>query len=194
LQTVHIDITGTTPLVMHNIQMADPTNKLVKEIKGLTSKPAKQKTDEDALEVARLEFLGGLYGPDDLYDYVYVPCWNVVRSFENAARQWRQGATIIRALTVTEEVARLEFGGPHDPAKLWADGRYSWTTSVGIQRSKTQRTRPIFRQWSLETDLIFDEEVMDRADLERAAERAGRVEGLGDARKLGRGRFVARVS
>jgi hypothetical protein len=194
VQIVHFDITGVSPLVMHNIQMADPTNKLVREIKALTSRPAKQKTDEDIIEIARLEFIGGLYGPDEAHDFIYVPTWNIIRSFETAARQWRQGATVIKALAVTGDAARLEFGGPHDPAKLWADKRYSWTTSVGIQRAKTQRTRPIFRQWELQTDFVFDDEVLDLADLERAAIRAGRVEGLGDGRKLGRGRYDIKMS
>jgi hypothetical protein len=190
LRDITVEITGTTGLVMHSVDMANPTNLVVKQIKALTSKRAKDKTDEDQEAIAKLEFLGGLYYEDG---ELYVPTWNVIRSFENAGRQWRLGSAVIRALTVTEGRVRLEIDGPHDPEALWQDKRYVWTTLVGVQRNKTLRTRPIFRVWSLRMPFVLDEEVMDFETLERIVQRAGKVEGLGDARKLGRGRYTAKL-
>ena len=53
-------IRGIAPLIQHNVQLANPRNKYVIEMKKLTAKRAK-KTEEDLIELSKLEFLGGLY-------------------------------------------------------------------------------------------------------------------------------------
>ena len=55
------------------------------------------------------------------------------------------------------------------------------------------RVRPIFREWQLGCRLSCWRTPLDFADLVAVAELAGRVEGLGDARKLGYGRFDAEI-
>ena len=50
---------GGSPLVMHNERLADPLDEYVRDIAKLSRK--RQKTEADHLEIARLEFLGGLY-------------------------------------------------------------------------------------------------------------------------------------
>ena len=61
-KTIDFHIRGVAPLLMHNGQLANPMNKFAKAMKAVTSK--RKKTDEDHIELARLEFLGGLYADD----------------------------------------------------------------------------------------------------------------------------------
>ncbi len=42
---VSINLLGTTPLLVHNVQLADPDNTFTKEIAAITSK--RKKTPED---------------------------------------------------------------------------------------------------------------------------------------------------
>jgi hypothetical protein len=51
--------TGRTPLVVHNDQLANPLGSYTKAIKAISSKRAK--TEDDHLEMSRIEWEGGLY-------------------------------------------------------------------------------------------------------------------------------------
>ena len=53
-----LEMSGTSPLLMHNEQLADPANSFALAIAQLTSKS--EKTPEDQKEIQRLEFMVGL--------------------------------------------------------------------------------------------------------------------------------------
>ncbi|HEU4379885.1 MAG TPA: hypothetical protein VFR73_15035, partial [Hyphomicrobiaceae bacterium] len=84
---VELTMQGSSPLVMHNVALADPNNRIVKEIAAITDKGSNM-TDDDRLEVSRLEFIGGLYlgkgGPT-------LPSRNILRCVANAAKIRRLG-------------------------------------------------------------------------------------------------------
>lgn len=187
---VAIELTGMTGLVMHNERLADKQDEFARAIAEITSK--RKKTAEDAAAIERLEFLGGLYYDPDVG--VYVPAWNVVRCLEEAAKIRRLGTALIRALSVTTDRVVVEYSGPRKPPELWEAPAFRFRKSVGVQRNKVMRMRPIFRKWSvcLQAELLAD--VLDPSDLTEIANAAGRSIGLGDARKLGYGRFVAAVA
>ncbi len=188
---VKVRLNGLTPLVMHNVRLADNLDPYVKLIKPINAKGTR-KTDADYAEIERLEWHGGIYHEPGIG--VYVPTWNVVRCFERAAAITRNGANIIRAFPITTEKIPLSYAGPQDISELWERPEFRWRTVVGVQRNKISRTRPIFRQWSLTLDAELLEDVMDFDVFESIVHLAGRAEGLGDARKLGYGRFQAEVS
>lgn len=187
---VRLNISGTSPLVMHNIRLADEREPIVKAIKELTSK--RSKTEDDYFEIERLEWIGGLYF-DDEAGY-YLPTWGVIRTLENAAKATRQGSQLIRAVAATERFTPLQF--PHrglSVESLWKLEQYRWRTMVGVNNAKVARTRPIFPEWNIKVDLFLEPSLMDFGSLEQIARRAGMIEGMFDARKLGYGRFEAKV-
>lgn len=188
---VELRLTGISPLVMHNIRLADKHDEITMAIAELTDKK-RNRTEADDREIERLEFLGGLYHEPGIG--VFVPTANVVRCLENAAKITRQGAGLVRAVAVVTDKAPLVYQGPREPLKLWEQPEFRWRTQVGVQRGKVTRVRPIFRQWGLATEVELVEELFDRRDFERIAETAGRSEGLCDARKLGYGRFVVETA
>jgi hypothetical protein len=197
---VMVQLTGKTALVQHNVRLADKLDEYTKAIAEITGK--RKKTEADNADVERLEWFGGLYhtkdkmpGPDgeEVEIGIYVPVFNVIRCFEEAAKITRQGKTLIRALAFADAKLPLHHEGPPKPEKLWALPEYRWRTTVGIQGKKITRVRPIFRRWSLDFEMELLEDVMSPDDLRRIIDLAGRSEGLGDARKLGYGRFTAEV-
>lgn len=191
---VRVTLTGRTPLVMHSVRLADPLYEYTKAIKKITDK--RTKTEVDHEEIAKLEWLGGLYiGEGEHVGEIVVPAWNVIRSLEEAAKVTRMGKTVIRSLAPTESELVLEFPDRgRNPIELWELGeQYRYSTLVGIQRAKTTRMRPQFPSWGLTMAALLQENLLDFDELGRIATLAGAIEGLGDARKLGKGRFNAKV-
>ena len=183
---VLIEMTGTSPLLCHNEQLASPSNSWARAIAELTSKS--EKTPEDHSEIARLEFMGGLYigkqGP-------MIPTANIHRCLVEAAKVRREGRKVERGLIPTAMEIPLEYDGPRDPAQLWADERFRYMSMVKIGKSKISRMRPRFIDWKLvsEWELLTDVMDLDR-NLVRITAESGLIEGLGDGRKKGFGRFV----
>jgi hypothetical protein len=177
---------GGAALVCHNERLADPLDPLVREIAAVSKK--RNKTEADHLEIARLEFLGGLYtngnGP-------CLPAWNILRCLQDGAKRHKRGVDVLRGVYPLTDHADLFYDGDdnRDPAKMWKAGTYSLRKTVGIQRSRTMRTRPMFTEWSCELDVEVDPVVFDLDTLANCWKDAGKYAGIGEMRPV-YGRFV----
>lgn len=191
--TVRTSLIGLTPLKMHNVQLADPDNMWAEKIAKITSK--RKKTEEDRREIARLEFLGGLYVHDNRVVY---PQANIKRCFKEAAKATRQGKTIDRALNFADPVIAprlpLVFNGENmTPEELYNAGGYHDTTIVAVKTSKLPRCRPSILPWGITCEWLVFPNLMGVDELQAIAEAAGLIEGLGDNRVNGDGRFRVEV-
>src|SRR6266496_869721 len=149
-------LTGISPLVQHNAQLADKENHFTREIDVLTSK--RNRTDDDRQTIARLEFLGGLYvGRSG----IFVPALNVRRCFAEAAKARNLGKDVNRAVLPAALELPLEHNGPSDPAELWNDPKHRYTTTVGIGKKRITRTRPMFPVWALQAEWELNTEALD---------------------------------
>lgn len=186
-----LELTGTTPLLMHNIQLVDPDNFYTKAISRITAKRT-NKTDEDRAEMARYEFAGGLYHDERVGPYM--PAANIFRSLQKAAAVTREGKTIERGFIPLGDRSPLEYDGPRDIAGLYGDGTTKFVDrrAVGIGQKKVMRIRPIFPEWSVSLEFELDDQVIDLDDFVAIATSAGRREGLGDYRRF-YGKFTAAV-
>lgn len=185
---IRITLIGTTPLVMHNIRLADPLDPATRALRAVTSK--RKKTDEDHEEAARLEFIGGLYMDPDAGPYV--PGENIERCLADAAKVTRQGRAIQQALFVKSDVNPVGYSGPRDPARLWADANFRLVKAVRVTNARVMRTRPMFRQWAVEATAVLDASIVSIDDLRSITDTAGIRIGLGDYRPR-YGRFTAEV-
>lgn len=188
---VRLIATGTRPLIMHNVQLASPLNSYAKRLKQLNAK--RTKTDEDRLEIARVEWEGSLYFDAEVGPYVPGP--NVFRSLINGARITKAGKKVERGVLVAELVMPLVYKGPRDIASLWGGGESEFVDvrTVVVQRNKVDRCRPIFRQWAFEADILLDPKVIDFDEFVEIAQNAGQMDGIGDYRLM-YGRFTAEVT
>lgn len=184
--------TGTRPMLMHNIQLASPLNRYAKELKRLNGKPSSKRTDEDRMEIARVEWEGGLYFDEAIGPFV--PASWVFKSLIEGGRLTKAGKKIERGVTVMEMSHPLIYRGPRDLAGLWGDGSSDYVDirTVRVGQARVDRCRPIFREWAFEADLFVDPSMIDMEELAEVASNAGALVGNGDYRML-YGRYAAKV-
>jgi hypothetical protein len=188
---------GGSALVMHNERLADPLDSFTQAISGISKK--RNKTTADHEELAHLEFLGGLY-TDPMIEFPVngakahpvVPAWNILRCLQDGGRRHKRGADVPRGIYPLAEYAVIKYDGPTKPEELWKNGGFSLRKSVGIQRSRTMRTRPMFTEWTAELPIEVDATIFDLHALRNIWKDAGTYAGLGEMRPV-YGRFIATV-
>jgi hypothetical protein len=190
VKTIKFRWTGISPLLMQSVVLADPIHPTTVAIKEFTSKRSKDKTEADHMAIAKLEFMANIYYDESLGPYL--PGLNIDACIRDGAKHMRKGKTIERGFTTFDEMIPLSYSGPRALEALWSDKRFVDRRAVGVQQSKTMRTRPIFRQWSVEFETAYDEEVLDFETVRMAAEKAGRYSAVGTYRPR-YGRFQSEV-
>ena len=183
---VMLKITGLTPLIVHNGQLADPLNKFSKAMKAVTGK--RKKVDADYEELARLEFLGGLYLRESR---PCMPGQDLEAMMISAAKKQRKGGDFKSGMII-EESPFIEYDGPTNPDELWADERFRIVAGVKVSQSRVMRTRPQFPEWSLQFTVTYIEELLNKRDITEVATIAGWQIGLCEWRPKF-GRFKAEV-
>jgi hypothetical protein len=167
-QTIEVTIRGIVPLLMHNGQMANPLNPIVQRIKEITGK--RKKTDADYRLLADLEWMGGLYLDDK--DRVVVPGHVIEGAMTKSAKKIRQGDQV-KTGVVCDGNWPLDYDGPKALGKLKDDPRFRDTRGAKVNgKSTVQRTRPIFRNWSLTFRLEYDPSIINRSDVIKILEGA----------------------
>jgi hypothetical protein len=187
---IEIKMAGISPLLQHNERLADPLDPLVLEIRKFTTK--KTKTIEDWENIRHLEWAGGLYV--DGNGLVSLPSRCVRACLRNAARFNRLGKDLERSLSFPGMWTDFEYVGPRGIEELYAAGGYVHSAGVVIKNVRNIRFRPIFEKWSLVVTGVLMNDLLSVETLTDIAERAGALEGIGDDRRNGFGRFVSKVS
>lgn len=185
---VRIAIQGSTPLITHNIRLANPLDPIAKAMKVISAK--RKKTEDDYLQLARLEFEGGLYLDPDIGPYI--PGENVEKAIIEGARITKQGKQVERGLFVTDNVVPLIYDGPRTPEALWDAENFRHTAAVRIGQQRVMRTRPVFRKWALDVEGELDPGLLAPETLQSILEDAGSMVGIGDYRPR-YGRFDAKL-
>lgn len=178
MKNIKLTIVGLTPLMMHNDQLANPRNDYARALKEITGK--RTKTDEDYDEIARIEFMGGIYY--SATSGVHMPDRCLRKSIENGATIIKKGTAIKRGVVILENELPLLYSGPKTPKELFAIKDFVDTRTAGNQGSRIVRTRPIFPQWSLKATVQYNPQVINEADLKQSIENSGALIGIGDYR------------
>lgn len=187
-----IEAIGTKPLLLHNVDLANPLNPWSRKMAELRGIPSKRRTEKWHEDMAYANFMGAFYDIPEA-DGIAVPCENIRRSIISAAKLNRLGTAVLRALSVTTAATSLIFDGPKNPQALWESGNFQLTRMIRGTGGASPTTYPMFREWALRVPFDLDESVLNERDLREVTERAGRIEGLGASRKQGYGRFDALV-
>lgn len=183
-----IEAIGTKPLLLHNVDLANPLNPWSRKMTELRGTPSKRRTEKWHEEMAYANFMGAFYDIPEV-DGIAIPSENLRRSIIGAAKISRLGTAVLRALAVTTAASPLIFDGPKDPQALWDAGKFQLTRMIRGTGGASPTTYPMFRDWAIRVPFDLDESVLNERDLREVTERAGRIEGLGASRKQGYGRF-----
>ncbi len=178
---------GGSPLLMHNERLADPLDEWTRKLAAVTGK--RKKTDADHMEIGRIEFNGGLYtngnGP-------CLPGWNILRCLQDGATRSKRGRDVLRGVYPGAETADVIYEGPREVDALWKNGTFHLRKTVGVQRSRTMRTRPLFTEWQVALPITVDPTVFDLDSLRPIWRDAGVYAGIGDMRPV-YGRFKGTI-
>ena len=178
LTQLSVSIQGVSPLLLHNGQTADPTNKYSRQLKEISGK--RKKTDEDYAEMSRIEWHAGLYVNAD--QKIIMPASLLEAAIYDGAKKSKLGKAFKSAVFVLDDVI-LDIGRKYgSAADLWKDEQYRDIRGVRVNQSRVMRTRPIFFFWGCEFIVTYDDEQVNLADVRRAINDAGSKSGLGDFR------------
>ena len=183
---IQLKLTGVQPLMLNNIQTANPLNKWAKKLKEVTSK--KKKTDDDTLTIIEYQFMASWYVDDGRY---VLPSENVLKSFEAGAKEFKKGSKLVENVQIIEDNLVIKFDGMDKSLEELYDngnGKYVDTRICGISsgfgsKAKVLATRALIDKWSVTATLVYDESQIDLADILRAAEIAGQRKGVGTYRR-----------
>lgn len=192
---------GGSPLIMHSERLADPLDEFTQALAGISKKRNKTTADHEAM--GHLEFGGGMYtdppltldgytNPNGVKFRPAIPAWNMLRCLQDGARRHKRGADVLRGVYPIGEYGTLMYDGPETPHELWQAGGFALRKTVGVQRARTVRTRPIFTDWRAELSVEVDASVFDVHTLRVIWREAGVYSGLGDMRPV-YGRFVGAI-
>lgn len=194
MQDLEVTFTGRTPLVIHNVRLANPLDAYAKAMKAITAK--RGKTEDDLAELVRLEWEGGLYWDETLGPYL--PARYPMATMKQAAGLSKHKTALVRALVVSavdgSERLPLEYEGPRTLEGLWEQGEeFCDVRAVKVGQARVFRSRPRFGEWTMTFRAALDTELLDLGQFEAIAARAGRLIGMGEAAEGCRSRFDATV-
>lgn len=181
---IQYKLQSTCDMIMHSGQTADPLNQHAKALKQVSSKRAK--TEADHIEMARIEFIAGLYmnklGP-------VIPSGNIDAMLLAAAKKSKEG-NFAKSGVFCAEHAQLEYDGPRDAKEMWELDDFRFAALVRVGMARVMRMRPIFKEWSAIVTLNVDSSTINQDRVDEWFTVAGSVIGLGDWRPQ-HGRFGA---
>lgn len=180
-------VEGTQPLMLNNNQVVNPFNKYTKMLKPLTAK--KKKTEEDMIEIYRIQFESSLYMKDNVY---IIPLDHFWKSVCSAAKEQRLGKKFEQSFQIFEDCV-LDFPEKGmSPDELYKEGSHV-DIRVGVigGRSSVPVCRAIFSEWKTQIECFYDETQLDKSDILRSFEVAGKRYGVGTYRKRF-GKFVVK--
>jgi hypothetical protein len=194
-----VTFTGTIGLVLDNIDTADPENLIAVEIKKITDKGSDM-TSEDRKRKDWLAYQGAFY--KDATGNLVIPWRSIKRALRSGA--YLVGGTSLSGKIdagiepgVTAVEFPLSYKGPTDTIALYEDKKYCLRLMVNKnpsgKKAMIPSVRPILPQWSLAFPVTVFNEIIGWDRFVRSVEFTGKSVGIGNARKLGYGRFAVDI-
>jgi hypothetical protein len=175
-------IEGAAPLLMHSGAMADTMNPATIELKKITGK--RTKTEDDHIEMARLEWYAGLLL--DKEGKLCIPGEYIEAVLLGAAKKSRSGPQC-KAGLFCDAGGKLIHDGPADLEKMWKSGKFTDRRGVVVQRARIMRTRPRFDNWKVTFEINYNSSILNESKIDEFVETGGIEIGIGDYRpKFGR--------
>lgn len=183
MQQLILKFVGAAPMLLHSDRGANPLHPDSIAHKALTDK--RKKVDEDHIAIAKSSYMLGFYHGDR----VSIPSTNVKATIVEGAKLHKLGSAFNRCVMILADMIPVEHSGPATRELMWETPACVDCRSVKVGQSRLMRYRPRLNDWSLLVEVIFDETMIERAQIIAAAENAGKYIGLGDYRPAKGGPF-----
>lgn len=173
---VNGEVAGT-PLLMHNIRLANPMDPHAIALGKISKK--RGKTYEDYEAMCRIDFEGGMYWRDGIGPVV--PAQNLEKFIQSGAKVKKLGTKVTEAVQCLDSFYPLIYKGPKEIELLYKE-KFRDISMQGIGKSKVIRCRPMFEAWAVEFSLVIDVDAINQEEIQYAMEYAGRYKGFMDGR------------
>jgi hypothetical protein len=189
-QPLTFRIEGTTPLLMHNGRLSDQLDPMSIALSKAVKAAKKTKTDEAIVEVARIEFLGGLYVGED--GAPCIPGEVLEAGIRSGAKVTKEGKAVQMGLYCDGNFPII-YDGPKTPEELWehrtpgerhliAGRPFVDRRRVRVGQAAVMRTRPIFHAWQLAFTVYYEPSILNRQSVIDFVTALGRTVGLCEIR------------
>lgn len=182
-------IKGTTMLLMHSAKLADPDDPEVEAFRALIDERKRKGSDRKVLgeQIRRLEWQLAMYHDPDFGPYI--DGRNIKAAIRDAAKAEKMGSHVTKFVSVKTDRCYLLYDGPRDVDGMWERaGDFVDIRAVAVQKARTMRVRPKFKDWSMRFVVRFKRDSMNPDDLDKFIADAGWV-GVGDGRAIDCGQF-----
>jgi len=183
MQNVTLKLIADSSLLLHSDRGANPIHADTVAHKALTSK--RKKTEEDHIAIAKSEYMLGFYDGDT----IAIPSANVKSALVEGAKLNKLGSAFNRCVLILSDSIEIAHSGPKSKEKMWSTQACRDCRSVKVGQARLMRYRPRLNDWSIVVDILFDEKMVERAQVIAAAENAGKYIGIGDYRPAKGGAF-----
>lgn len=198
-ENINFTIRGTASLLLQNGKAADPLNPINKLTKPISSK--RGKTDEDHELLANLEWVKYFYPSEDGiigiengkvvlegYGIPIIPGEIIESLLIEGAKKIRKGEHFKCAI-ISNGNWPILYKGAKTIKELFGDHNFRDMRMVSISGKRIPKCRPCFKEWSLNFNVEFLPELLNRQDVIDVLDIAGKRCGLCDYRPQ-HGRFV----
>lgn len=183
MQSIQLKLVGVSAMLLHSDRGANPLHPDTIAHKVLTNK--KKQTEQDHLDIAKSEYMLSFYTGTG----IVIPSTNIKSTLVEGAKLHKLGSAFNRCVMIFDDVVSVEHSGPKTREDMWNTPACVDCRSVKIGMKRIMRYRPRLNDWSLVVDVLFDENMVDRAQILTAAVNAGKYIGLGDYRPAKGGPF-----
>lgn len=175
-RVAEVEIVGDVPILLHSAQTLDPLDEMTKAMKRITSKA--KKSDDDIIELRRLEWLAGLYVSGGK---ICMPFDNLHACLRRGASSDKGGMSLVDGCVFPVDADGsfpIRFDGDKLAMEaLYADKRFVLAKRTTVNRKGVFRVRPrIPAGWSITMRFgVFRELTLDRVEswMARAGSRIG---------------------
>lgn len=184
MDTLKFKVTGIDSILLNNPQTVDPFNKYSKA-KAIITKKGTRKTEDDQLELRRLEVESKVYFDEKIG--IYVPSnWITAAIGGISFTQLKIAKKVIRGCVFPDEnKIKLHFEGEEkvkSKADVSGNPAFHILQLVKQGQVRVPKAGPIFKNWSFTTSLSYESEILDRDTLEHLLTYASNYGGWGDFR------------
>lgn len=184
MQQITLKLIGQSAMLLHSDIGSNPIHPETIKHRALTLK--NKKTEDDHVSIARSEYMMGFYGT---HGPIVIPSTNVKSAIVEGAKLHKLGSAFNRCVLILADTIAVEHSGPADRDRMWETPACVDCRSVKVKQARLMRYRPRLNDWRLSVDVIFDEKMIERAQIIAAAENAGKYIGIGDYRPAKGGPF-----
>lgn len=176
---IEVAIRGTSPLCVHCPQGADPLcqHPLYASFKAISKK--RNKTEEDHIELSRLEWMLSLYIGHD--GRLVLPGRGWEAALKDTAKRQRLGKKFTAAVQVGD--TPILFPDQRmSPDQLWESRRYMLRLRMTVGTSSVMRTLPQFAEWGATLSIGFMDTEVDEGTVRAVLSDCGYINGSWELR------------